>query len=293
MIDRVQMLVASDRKQAAGLLGTFGEAERADLPNVQRNGRCRAIVLQQLRGTFMSNAGPADLSNPYLPPKADLTEAWSEGRRSFVKYRRACLGHETFQRCVGLADLICAWLGTPIVAGRAWALISMLRSGFALSRLEMIEWVVGNFVFLPALIWLLMELGLSLPRRLRWAWRMQIFLSVSVLLFMVVRWTLFRPHPSACLGHYFRAVHCDRTGGDRGRIPVETGPANHRCEVCGDHCRDPFHDPQPRLRADPGHDRALGADRAWSAHTGSLAQRSGGLYSRTYNMGAMTPGAQL
>jgi hypothetical protein len=150
--------------------------------------------LVQVRATFMSNAGPADLSNPYLPPKADLTAAWAEGRPSFLNYRRACLGHETFQRCVGLADLICAWLGTPIVAGRAWALISMLRSGFAVSRLEMIEWVVGSFVFLPALIWLMLELGISLPRRRPWAWRMQILLSGSVLLCMVVRWTLFRPH---------------------------------------------------------------------------------------------------
>jgi hypothetical protein len=141
----------------------------------------------------MSNGGPADQSNPYLPPKVDITEAWAEDRGSFLKYRRACLNHETFQRCVGLADLICAWVGTPILAGRAWVLISMWRSGFAVSRLEMIEWVVGSFVFLPSLIWLLMELGLSLPRRRRWALRTQIFLSASVVLFFVASWTLLRP----------------------------------------------------------------------------------------------------
>jgi hypothetical protein len=141
----------------------------------------------------MSNAGPAEESNPYLPPSADLTEAWAEGRPSFLNYRRACLGHEMFQRCVGLADLICAWVGTPIVAGRVWVVISMLRNGFVFSRLEMIEWALANFVFLPALIWLMMELGLSLTRRRPWAWRAQIFLSGSVLLFMVVSWTLFRP----------------------------------------------------------------------------------------------------
>ena len=54
----------------------------------------------------MASTTSADSSNPFRPPEVDLAEAARDERALFLTYRRDCLGHETFQRCVGLADLL-------------------------------------------------------------------------------------------------------------------------------------------------------------------------------------------
>jgi hypothetical protein len=140
----------------------------------------------------MSDDNPAPDGGPFASPQADLWEAWTEDRGSFLTYRRACLCHETLQRCIGLADQMCAWAGTLILAGCAAALVHILRHGIIVPQPSMIQWVVGSFVLLPALVWLLLEVGINLSRRRRWAWRMQIVLSGCVVSFLAVSWTIAR-----------------------------------------------------------------------------------------------------
>jgi hypothetical protein len=140
----------------------------------------------------MSDGSRAPEANPYAPPQADFWEAWTEGRYSFLAYRRECLGHETLQRCIGLADQICAWAGALILAGCAAALVRILRGDIVVPQFSMIQWVVGSFVLLPALVCLLLEVGTHLSRRRRWAWRVQVGLSGCVVSFLAVSWTIAR-----------------------------------------------------------------------------------------------------
>jgi hypothetical protein len=56
----------------------------------------------------------------------------------------------------------------------------------------MLFWVLGRFVFLPALVALLVALGINLARRRLWAWRTQILLSGLVVVFAAVSWWRYR-----------------------------------------------------------------------------------------------------
>ncbi len=159
----------------------------------------------------MSDGSPVPEADPFAPPQADFREALTEGRSSFVAYRRACLRHETLQRCLGLADQLCAWMGALMVAGCAAALVYILKQDIVVPQPSMIQWVVGNFILLPALVWLLLEVGTNLSRRRRWAWRMQVVFSVCVVSFLAVSWTIARswagPRWGAILALLIVGVH--------------------------------------------------------------------------------------
>ena len=112
----------------------------------------------------MSNSSPLDPPNPFSPPIAEPALATAGGRVSFHDYRRACLEHESFLRCVGLADLLCAcggavWLAILVrnLLNRDWQASDV--PPFYLIRLT------ATFMFMAALIGLLLILGIELPRR--------------------------------------------------------------------------------------------------------------------------------
>ena len=54
----------------------------------------------------MSIPGPSAESNPFSPPESEPGPVAVDGRRSFHDYRQVCLDHETFLRCLGLADIL-------------------------------------------------------------------------------------------------------------------------------------------------------------------------------------------
>jgi hypothetical protein len=140
----------------------------------------------------MASTPDAGESNPFRPPELDPVAARPEERALLLAYRRTCLEHENFQRCVGLADLLCAGIGTVFVVASAGILIYLKQNNVAAAPFEMFRWVVGRFVLLPALIALLVALGINLPRRRLWAWRAQILLSGLVVVFVAVNWMRFR-----------------------------------------------------------------------------------------------------
>jgi hypothetical protein len=140
----------------------------------------------------MATTTPNDDSNPFRPPEVDLAGPRHNERALFLTYREACLGHETFQRCVGLADLLCAGAGTLFVIASLGFLISMWQHNLVAPSFQMLFWVLGRFVFLPALIALLVALGINLARRRLWAWRTQILLSGLVMVFAAVSWWRYR-----------------------------------------------------------------------------------------------------
>jgi hypothetical protein len=133
-----------------------------------------------------------DQSNPFRPPKVDQPDPTVEERASFLAYRRACLDHETFQLCVGVANLLCAGMGAVIVIGSLALVISMHQNDVKFYSPAMIVWMLGRFVLLPTVVVLLFAIGLNLPRRRLWAWRTQIIVSAVVLVVLAVNWKRYR-----------------------------------------------------------------------------------------------------
>jgi hypothetical protein len=138
----------------------------------------------------MSNPGASKPSNPFLPPQADPADAQPVGRASFHQYRRVCREHETFLKCVGLADLICAGAGVAIVGNAVRLLINMIREETDAPPFVLVQWVLANFVFTPALMGLLVIVGVNLMRRRVSAWRVQILLSGMVAIYFGVHWAM-------------------------------------------------------------------------------------------------------
>jgi hypothetical protein len=106
------------------------------------------------------------------------------GRQSFYDYRQACLDHETFLRCLGLADILCASAGALAVAIGLRNLTGVVGQRIDWLSFRSIQWVIGSFVFLTALLLVLVKLGIELPRRNIRAWRAQVLLS-GLLIFFV------------------------------------------------------------------------------------------------------------
>ena len=134
----------------------------------------------------MSIPGPSVESNPFSPPESEPGPVAVDGRRSFHDYRQACLDHETFLRCLGLADILCASAGALLVAISLRNLTGAVGQGNDWLSFRSIQWVVGSFVVLPALVLALVKLGIELPRRKLGAWRVQVLLSVIVIFFVGV-----------------------------------------------------------------------------------------------------------
>jgi hypothetical protein len=152
----------------------------------------------------MSTTTPDEDSNPFRPPEVDLAGPSQDERALFLMYREACLGHEIFQRCVGLADILCSAMGTLFVIGSLGILIYMWQHDTVTPSFQMLFWVLGRFVFLPALIALLVALGINLARRRLWAWRAQILLSGVVVVFAAASWWRYRsPNTAIWFTVYF------------------------------------------------------------------------------------------
>jgi hypothetical protein len=136
----------------------------------------------------MSTSGPSDESNPFSPPDGEPGPVAVDGRPSFHEYRQACLDHETFLRCLGLADILCSLAGTLLVANGVRNLTAVVGRGFDWRSFVMIQWVVGSFVFVPALALVLVKLGIELARRQLRAWRVQVLLSGIAIFFLSVKY---------------------------------------------------------------------------------------------------------
>jgi hypothetical protein len=136
----------------------------------------------------MSIPGPSDGSNPFSPSEGEPGPEAVDGRPSFHDFRQACLDHETFLRCLGLADILCASAGALVVANAGRILTAAVGRGFDWRSFLMIQWVVGSFVFLPVLALVLVKLGIELARRQLRAWRVQVLLSGIAILFLSVKY---------------------------------------------------------------------------------------------------------
>ena len=132
--------------------------------------------------------GPSDGTNPFSPPDGEPGPAAVDGRPSFHDYRQACLDHETFLRCLGLADVLCALAGTLLVGNSVRILTAVVGRGFDWRSFLMIQWLVGSFVFVPALALVLVKLGIELARRQLRAWRVQVLLSGIAIFFLSVKY---------------------------------------------------------------------------------------------------------
>ena len=187
----------------------------------------------------MSNQPPQHDANPFSPPETDPVAVPFDGRASFRDYREACLERETFMRCVGLANILCAGAGILLAALLAWELIMIFRQQIDMPMAELTVVCVGAFVILPALIALLLMLGLGLPRRRLRAWRVQVLLSGVVILqlgWKTVSSGAWNPRSWPTMALVAAAL---ANATRYRRLALEAGLQDRLAAVCGDRRRKP------------------------------------------------------
>ncbi len=182
---------------------------------------------------------------------------------------------------MGLADLICAGLGTLAVAGSVGVAVNMRQQGIEVEQFSMIDWVLGRFVLLPGA-------GLAATgARAQPTSPQDLGVEVASCALRSRGRCPHRVLAERPMGRYADVV-CDlRDGGcriSRGscwRIALKTRLSHCVAAVCIDRRRDAFLEPSTRLQGCRGRRRPLRPARDRARRPGALAQRAHRLSARS------------